>query len=397
MARKKRKRNPQDGASGWSDGAQSVTWSPRPPAQQPGGVRPPVEDDDGNGDDFSENEYNQWGGSGRDPLADRNIVYDEWANDQDREAAYFRYLRNYLNIDPNGVDSDYTDWIRSQYQTMDEDWRIATGNSYALWNPDEAVGDDEEIVVGSDGKKRRRKKKGADTAGETGGEGLTGPGAFDSDNDGVNDARMPIPPDYWEYLAKNLTAERFGPQANRYQDFWANRNQQQAYQNAMVQRGYDIGGTTRTGYQEWLANDAFRPYEEGFARSRQSNPNLQFRAYLNDVLGATDMSEQGDTYQDWWGDRNQAAKFTNWVRGNGFGQIDNARNPFTAYVQGEGGMGQMQRKWNQGSGGSTWNDFLKDQDPNQFVQGFMRAGRRQQGRSSGAFGAGPGRWSTFGG
>lgn len=360
------------------------------PAPPPGG------DDGGGGGGDDGGGYEDWGGGGRDPLDDRNIMYDEWANQTDREAAYFRYLRNYLNIDFNGVDSDYTDWIRSQYQTMDEDWRVATGNSYALWNPGDSLAADEEVVVGSDGQKRKRKKR------KKNADGTDAPlepveGGFDTDGDGVPDTKLPAPPDFWEYLANNLTNERFGTQSEGYQNFWANRNQRAHYLNQLGAYGYDTGGNgTQNEYQQWLTGEAFRPYEEGFQRARQADPNLQFRAYLGGQLGGADLGVEGDTYQDYWGDRNQAAKFTNWARSQGLGQIDNAHNPFTAYVQGEGGMGKLQRAWNQDTGGSTWNDFLKTQDPSKFANDFLRAGRSKQGKAGNAFGSGPGRWSTFG-
>lgn len=347
------------------------------------------EDDDGIPDD-----YDLGGEIGTDnpPVLDdtmpENYYFDEWANQTDREAAFRRHLMGRLGIDTALIDSDYEKWLSDQFQTYDELYRVSIGDSYAKYGGQQ-LADNEEIVVGSDGQRYVRKKGG-------GGKDYA---VADLNRDGqVNDADIPQTPDYWDWMARYVTADRVGTNSDPYKDWWANRNQDAYFLNSLGSYGYDPGGEgqTRNEYQQWLATEAFRPFAEGYTQAAQSDPNLQFRRYLESSMAGADLSQEGDAYQDYWGDRNQAEKFTNWARSQGIGQIDDASNPYTRFLQGEGGMGKLQRAWNQNAGGMTWNDFLKDQDITRFQSDFMKSSRTSKGRAGGAFGSGPGRWSTFG-
>lgn len=323
-------------------------------------------------------------------------IYQKWANETDRAAAYRLYLAQSLGIDLGAIDSDYNDWLEGQFDRYDMLYRQAIGANFRD-NAGTVVDEEDvedEVDDGNGGKRTRRRRRRRRQ------DGSVTEVELDENGNPVGEEvtiKPPVNPDYMKFLGDHVTADEIGKQGNRYQDFWANRNQRTYYLNQLQGRGLDTGGYgTQNEYQQWLTGEAFRPYEEGFQQARNTDPNLQFRAYLSRQLGGADLTQEGDTYQDYWGDRNQAAKFTNWARAQGYGQIDNAHNPFTSYIQGEGGMGKLQRAWNQDTGGSTWNDFLKTQDPSQFVNNFLRAGRSKQGKAGNAFGAGPGRWSTFG-
>lgn len=346
------------------------------------------EDGDGLDDDYN----TDIGTDNPAPLPDtmpENYYFDEWANQTDREAAYRRHLMGRLGIDTSLVDSDYAKWLSDQFQSYDELYRVSIGDSYAKYGGQQ-LGAEEEIVVGSDGERYVRKKGAGDKSQFA---------VADLNRDGeVNDADIPQTPDYWDWMNKYVTADRVGTNSDPYKDWWANRNQDAYFLNSLGSYGYDPGGEgqTRNEYQQWLSSEAFRPFAEGYTQAAQSDPNLQFRKYLESNMAGADLGQEGDAYQDYWGDRNQSEKFTNWARSQGVGQIDDASNPYTRFLQGEGGMGKLQRTWNQNAGGMTWNDFLKDQDVTRFQSDFMKSSRTSKGRAGSTFGSGPGRWSTFG-
>jgi hypothetical protein len=166
----------------------------------------------------------------------------EWSIDN-RQDAYNKYLRDNLGIDVTKADTDYNDWLKDQWNNYETKFGIDQGARKGK----------------SDGKDRKN----------------TGVGI-----------------DYNKWLQQNVKGNALSSDSGSYQNFWADRNRNDAFARSAKAGGLGMVGDASNPFAKYLNGKVFGELTDAYSQNTQGtsgfNDFLQkqdYNKYINQFKG----------------------------------------------------------------------------------------------------------------
>jgi hypothetical protein len=183
--------------------------------------------------------------------------FDTWSNEQ-REAAWNKYLTENLGLDPLGGDTDYQQWLGGQYDTYDQQFQVAQGQRKSELDRQEK----RELDRYQQWEERAQKRR-------DNGKKVKGKNPFDKPTGGAG-------LDYWDWLKGNVKGNALGQKNDPYQNWWSERNQGQAFTNRLTNKGFTTAGDSSNPFARWLNSSVLGDLQKQYGQQTGTGSFNQF-------------------------------------------------------------------------------------------------------------------------